>query len=382
MAAGLDAPILEVGEGLEGVKSPLPMAHHVPGYIYTSPEVFELEKQEIFLKDWLCVGRVEEIGKPGDYATFRLAGEPLVVARDEQGDINAFANVCRHRGVEVAQGQGNLKEFSCPYHGWTYNLKGELLGAPFIKGVKGFDPKTCRLKPVKVDSWGGFLFVNFDTECESRTDFFGDLLAQTGDLKPERMRLWDKFVVNLECNWKLAPENLAGWYHLETLHATTLGHYTPAERVSFGLFERGSYTVSYLSGPLAPGGESLFGRIPWLAGRDDTYAFSFYLRPNMNFFTRIDQFLFMIAWPTGPETTEHHIYLMFPEGWFEQPKFAERAQAYSDWMKAFLQEDIDMVGSLQRGFKSQGFEPGPMVGLEKPIHHMINNYLDRMFGSG
>ena len=247
MAAGLDAPILEVGEGLEGVKSPLSMAHHVPGYIYTSPEVFELEKQEIFLKDWLCVGRVEEIGKPGDYATFRLAGEPLVVARDEQGDINAFANVCRHRGVEVAQGQGNLKEFSCPYHGWTYNLKGELLGAPFIKGVEGFDPKTCRLKPVKVDSWGGFLFVNFDTECESLTDFFGDLLAQTGDLKPGRMRLWDKFVVNLECNWKLAPENLADWYHLETLHATTLGHYTPAVNGGAKLVHPGGAKLVHLT---------------------------------------------------------------------------------------------------------------------------------------
>ena len=171
MTAVADIPTPSVGEGLEGVKSPLSKARQVPGYIYTSPEVFELEKQEIFLKDWLCVGRVEEIGMPGDYLTFRLAGEPLVVARDEQGDINAFANVCRHRGVEVAQGQGNLKEFSCPYHGWTYNLKGELLGAPFIKGVEGFDPKSCRLKPVKVDTWGGFLFVNFDTECESLSGF-------------------------------------------------------------------------------------------------------------------------------------------------------------------------------------------------------------------
>ncbi len=206
-------------------------------------------------------------------------------------------------------------------------------------------------------------------------------MTQTSHLKPERARLWDKFVVNLECNWKLAPENLVDWYHLETLHSTTLGHYTPAERVSFELLERGGCTVRYMSGPLTPDAKSRFGPIPWLADEEDTYAYSFYPHPNMNFFARIDEFTFFTAWPTGPETTEHHVYIMFPEEWFEQPNFAERAKVYSDWWKSFLQEDIDMVGSLQRGFKSQSFKPGPMVGLEKPIHHMMNNYLDRLFGS-
>ncbi len=374
-------PTSAIGDNLDGVRAPLGRAQHSPGQVYTSPAVLELEKQKVFLKDWVCVGRVEEIERPGDYMTFRLAGEPLIVARNENGDIKAFSNVCRHRGVEVAQGAGNAKEFSCPYHGWTYDLSGDLLGAPFTRDVEGFDRAKCSLKPVKVDVWGGFLFVNFDPDCEALIDFIGVIGGKTEHLKTEKCRLWNKFIIKLACNWKLAPENLADWYHLEVLHKTTLGNYTPADAVRFELFERGGYTVDYQSGPLAPNGESQFGPIPWFGDRDDTYAFSFYLRPNLNFFARIDEFLTMVAWPTGPDSCEHHGYILFPEEWFDQPDFEERAQAYGDWLAVFLQEDVDMVGSLQRGLKAERFEPGPMVELEKPIHHMLNHHLDRVFVS-
>ena len=367
-----------IGDGLDGIRAPLVRARHVPGNIYTSPEILEVEKQRIFLRDWLCVGRVEEIAEPGDYMTFRLAGEPLIVARNENGDINAFSNVCRHRGVEVAEGAGNAKEFSCPYHGWTYDLNGDLLGAPFTRGVEGFDRAACALKPVRVDTWGGFLFVNFDAAAESLNDFIGAIGASLDHLQTDRCRLWQKFVIKLGCNWKLAPENLADWYHLEVLHKT---NYTPADAVRFELFERGGYTVDYLSGPLAPNGESQFGPIPWFADRATTYAFSFFQRPNLNFFARIDEFLTMVAWPTGPDSCEHWGYILFPEEWFGEPDFERRAQAYSDWITVFLQEDVDMVGSLQRGLKSERFEPGPMVGLEKPIHHMLNHHIDRVFAT-
>ena len=153
-----------IGEGVEETRQPLHSARHLPGYVYTSPEILALEKEKIFMRDWLCMGRVEEIENPGDYMTFRVLGEPLIIARNEKGEINAFANVCRHRGVEVASGSGNLKEFSCPYHGWTYDLEGRLVGAPYMKEAEGFDPKSCRLSPLKCDTWAGWIFVNFDSE--------------------------------------------------------------------------------------------------------------------------------------------------------------------------------------------------------------------------
>ena len=81
-----------------------------------------MEIEKIFTKDWLCVGRVEEFQNPGDYRAFRIAEEPVLLCRDTSGTLHGFANVCRHRGVEIATGEGNLKKFNCPYHAWMYDL--------------------------------------------------------------------------------------------------------------------------------------------------------------------------------------------------------------------------------------------------------------------
>ena len=138
----------ELGAEIGGTQKPLDEATHLPSEIYTSDEVFELETEKIFKKDWLAVARAEEIEKPGDYMTFDIVGEPIIVARNTDGEINAFYNVCVHRGTEVASGNGSLKTFSCPYHAWTYDLNGQLVGAAYMDDVKDFDLDNCRLKPV------------------------------------------------------------------------------------------------------------------------------------------------------------------------------------------------------------------------------------------
>lgn len=370
----------DIGKGLEGAREPLGQARHTPGYIYTSPEVLVLEKERIFTKDWLCVGRLEELKEPGDYMALRIADEPIIVVRDEHGSINAFSNICRHRGVEVAAGQGKVEEFMCPYHGWVYDLRGQLVGAPLIRGVQNFNKKNCRLKPLQSAIWGGFVFVNFDQDAEPFSKHISVFSEQSAGLRPEDCRLFEKFTIRLDCNWKLVPENLADWYHVEVLHRATLGHYTPTERVRFEHFPRGSYSVKYASGAFAPNGKSLFGSIPWLSDRPDTFAFSFYLPPNLSFFARIDSLVTFTAFPTGPDACDLNVYMLFPAEWFDEADFSERAKVYSDWFRGFLQEDVDIVASLQRGLKSKRFEPGPIVTIEDPIHHMLNDYLDRIFG--
>ena len=122
------APAL--GEGLGETLAPLGKARHAPGYLYGSPEIFAIEKEKIFLREWLCMARAEEIAVRGDYMTFRVMGEPLIVTRNNQDEVRAFANVCAHRGVEVASGAGNTQEFSCPYHRWLYDLDGKLVAHP------------------------------------------------------------------------------------------------------------------------------------------------------------------------------------------------------------------------------------------------------------
>ena len=110
--------------------APLREARHAPAAIYTSPEIYALEKSKIFMRDWLCIARSEEIAKPGDYLTFMVMDEPIIITRDIGGSINAFRNACAHRGLVVAKGNGNAEGFSCEYHGWRYDLTGRLVVHP------------------------------------------------------------------------------------------------------------------------------------------------------------------------------------------------------------------------------------------------------------
>lgn len=376
-----------IGEGLEDTRGPLDNALHLPGHIYTSPEIFRLEKEKIFMKDWLCLARVEEVAKPGDYMTFRIMGEPVVVARDEAGHINAFSNICRHRGVEVAQGEGNANSFKCPYHAWTYDLTGRLIRAPYMEGAGRFDLANCRLRPLRSGVWAGFIFVTFDDEAEPLEDFVAVFEQEFGFLRHEDCRVADKFVIELDCNWKLLVENFLDMYHISATHTDTLGREFPeAEDFPYQLQERGGYS-SFFEGALrTEDGRTLFeatgmGKIPWLADRSDSFAAIGYLAPNFHIFPFVDSMNPLTVWPLSPTKTRAVQYLLVPEEKFELPNFKKMVGAYHDLGVAILEDDRAMVVSLQNSLGTKEFRPGPMSLYETAVHNGINYYLDRMFGS-
>jgi len=364
-------------------------AHHLPGEFYYSPEVFELEIEQIFMKDWLCVGRVEQFAKPGDYRALRIAGEPLLVCRDGQGRLNAFSNVCRHRGVEVASGEGNREEFSCPYHGWTYGLDGKLLGAPLSKTVDpaSFDFASCRLPTVKLETWGGWIFVSFDPASTSLADYLDIEGARKlgGLLRPEETVITDEYVFEIDCNWKFIPENVSDFYHVKVVHATSFGKYFP-DNPAFVYESQGRFHAEYEAFTMAPEGMSLFGPMPWLAERrpSPNFACAFFVQPTLNIFGRQDLLQPWVTHPISPERSRVTIWTQFPKQHLElpPPAFEARNQVYRDFIRLVASEDGAMLRSLQNGVKSRAFRPGPMVGLERPLHHFFNYYLDRMFGPG
>ena len=131
-----------VGEILEALAEIRDMgpdqARSMPPACYTSEDFLELEKEEIFRKEWICIGRVDEVPKPGDYFATELIDEPLIVVRGQDKKVRVLSNVCRHRSSVIAEGAGNKKNFVCPYHAWTYATDGQLLRAPYMDKVKGF----------------------------------------------------------------------------------------------------------------------------------------------------------------------------------------------------------------------------------------------------
>ena len=361
-------------------REPVARARHLPGYAYTSPRILAREKDVFFMRDWLCVGRGEELAEPGDYATFRAMGEPLVVARDRGGRLNAFANVCAHRGVEVVSGEGNASEFSCPYHGWLYDLTGKLMGAPYMKEAEGFDPGNCRLKPLRLEQWAGWIFVSFAPSPRPFADFIAPFERAFAPIRQAELKIAYRFDIELDCNWKFIYENLLDTYHVGVLHAATIGAFydTSGNRSDF---ERdGAFTGEYRTRTQAPDGIPLFGPIPWLAERGEDFAMNGYLPPNMSLFVRCDNVNNYTIWPLTPDRCRVRCYHLIAPSFFDDPDYDAKIRVYRDYQQAVLEEDRSMLASLQRAMSSRAYVPGPMSRLESGIHHVINHHLDRVVG--
>ena len=362
-------------------RAPLHEAQHLPSNIYNSTELYQREKDEIFMHDWICVARVEEIDQPGDYMTRRITDESIIIARNASGDINAFANVCRHRGAEVAAGAGNVKEFSCPYHAWLYDLEGQLVGAPYMKDAQDFDPATCRLAPLQCDIWAGWVFVNFDAAARPLADFAARFDKSFGMLQQENCRLGDKFARDVDCNWKFVNENLQDVYHFQTLHANTFDEHVTAESFSYDLDEHtGGVAAFYPAAPTTFDGKSRFGKMSWMEAHPMSFARMGFMMPTMNIFARVDMVIACVVWPLGPDKTRMEWHSLFPNACHDLPDFADKVKDYHDLLTVVVEEDQDMVASLQRNMGSANFVPGRMSLYETTVHNMINGYLKRMFG--
>ena len=202
-------------------------ARTLPAGFYASEEFLELEKEEIFRKEWICLGRVEEVPNPGDYFTTELIDEPLIVVRGQDKKVRVLSNVCRHRSSVILEGTGTAKHFVCPYHAWTYANDGQLLRAPYMDQVKGFDVKGCRLPEFKTEVWHGFLYVNLDGKAKPLAPRLKRLEPyienyHMGDMKHQFVREEE-----WSTNWKCLVENGLEGYHLTNLHYETLGNVTP-----------------------------------------------------------------------------------------------------------------------------------------------------------
>ncbi len=202
-------------------------AQSLPTGFYTSEEYLELEKEEIFRKEWVCLGRVAEVPKRGDYFATQLLDEPLIVARGQDDKVRVLSNVCRHRSSVIVEGQGNTKHFVCPYHAWSYANDGQLARAPYMDKVKGFDVKSCRLPEFKTEVWHDFLYVNLDGKAKP-------LAPRLKGLEPylQNRHLEDMVVSTVldevwPTNWKCLAENYMEGYHLNTVHSKALYDITP-----------------------------------------------------------------------------------------------------------------------------------------------------------
>jgi Rieske 2Fe-2S family protein len=211
----------------------LQLERTLPTSWYRNPEVFHIEKERIFCREWLVVCREDELPQPGDHKVFDVLGESILVVRNRESRLRAFYNVCRHRGsrlcrtdeavspgrVALSGGVTGGRLIVCPYHQWSYDLNGTLVAAPHLGAGTGFDKGDFHLHPVGIETWAGFIFVHL-TPAESRP-----LAAQLGGI-PERLQRYPlaglgigaTIEYQVHANWKIICENYNECYHCAGVH--------------------------------------------------------------------------------------------------------------------------------------------------------------------
>ena len=212
-----------VSELLQNVRGPFESARAMPPSVYTSSEFLQHELDNVFAKEWVCVGRANTLAQPGNYLTYELAGQPIFVVRDEDGSLRAMSNVCLHRMSTLLEGSGTKRVISCPYHGWTYNLDGTLRGAPAMTRNDGFCKDNYRLPKVRCEEWLGWIMVTLSEAAPSVADQLTEVEHLISDYEMSGYvetfhedHIWDT-------NWKVLAENFMESYHLPVCHAGTIG---------------------------------------------------------------------------------------------------------------------------------------------------------------
>lgn len=209
------------------VTVPRTCARAMSGGYYTSSEYLDIEREELFRKQWVCVGHVGEVPRPGDYFTTELVDEQLLVVRDPGGMVRVLSNVCRHRGNIVAQGAGHAARFVCSYHAWTYGVDGQFLRAPLIAEDARFGNRNCDLPKFATGTWQGFIFVNLDGSASPLAPALAAMEPYIRNYHPaERHFLFGAEEI-WNTNWKCLLENFMEGYHLSPTHANTLHAITP-----------------------------------------------------------------------------------------------------------------------------------------------------------
>jgi choline monooxygenase len=345
-------------------------AYTLPSQYYLDAGVLEREKQAIFWKTWQVIGYREQVANPGDYFTFDLVGEPLLIVRETNGKLRGFYNVCRHRAGPPAEGCGTRKVFRCGYHGWTYGLDGRLLNAPEMDGVCDFRHEDFALRPVQVAEFGGLVFVNLDPESESLSGWLGALQQQTEKFELERLRFFRRKDYVMDCNWKVYVDNYMEGYHLPSVHPS-LNRELDYSGYEVTLSDHYSLQTSPIRGPE---NESSVDRR--YKQREGGMAAEYYwIYPNWMLNCYPDNMSLNIVLPLGHQKCVA-MFLWFFEEQRLKTDVPERTYKFSDEIQM---EDGHICEVVQRNLSSQSYDRGRYsVKQEKSLHHFHRMYLSSL----
>jgi len=331
------------------------------GKYYTSADAFAEEIERIFLRHWLCAGRTSRIPEAGDYFVVEAFGESVIVLRDRAGEVRAFYNVCRHRGTHMCEEmEGRFsKSIQCPYHAWTYNLDGRLIGASLMRDVEDFDKDDYPLHPVNLHVWQGFIFLNFAESPESFDSNFAPVLDKFDHWNLSLLRSAKQTTYEVKANWKFIFQNYNECYHCPPVHPQ-LAKISPPDSGENDLIEGpflGGFMTIEGANSLTLSGRACALPVGDLKPADHQRVYYYSISPNMLLSLHPDYVLFHSIWPQSPARS------LIQCEWLFHPENFGRAEFDPDDAIEFWdltnRQDWHMCELSQIGVSSRAYQPGP-----------------------
>jgi choline monooxygenase len=341
-------------------EAPLEYAYTLPAAWYVDERIARLEREQVFGANWIVVGRTDQAANAGQFFTFDLAGEPLIVVRGADQQLRAFYNVCRHHAAAVTTApSGIAQHLRCPYHGWTYGLDGSLKGAPEFAGVCNFDRAENGLAPVQVATWDSFIFVNLNQEAPTLHSSLGEL---AGKISTAGLRFFTRRSYTLACNWKVYVDNyLDGGYHVPHLHKAL------------------NSVLDYSEYSIENGTNYVLQSSPMVASQDASVAHTrtgeradyYWLYPNfmINLYEGVVDTNLVL--PLGQEKCLVVFDFFFGD---TSAEYNAESVAVSDRVQA---EDVDICESVQRGLHSRAYGAGRLSVRREGGEHLFHRLIAR-----
>jgi Rieske 2Fe-2S family protein len=368
------------------------MKSALPAHFYSSPEIFAQETRQIFHAEWFCVGRGDQIPDKGDCLHVDVAGESAIVIRGRDGALNAFYNVCRHRGSQLVRAKAlpdaadpDASHSSrvgaavvCPYHAWSYNLDGTLRAAPFVQFDKACPKEKFSLVPIALDTWGGFIFLNLSDKPPPLAEQAAKATRMLGRYPLEDLRRGAQIVYDVRANWKVILENYNECYHCGPVHPE-LCALVPAFRDQGGAGLAWEDGIPHRTGAwtFTASGDSKRAPFPGLSDTEKTHHKGEVVYPNLLVSAAAEHVAAFTLWPRGPDSTRIACEFLFHESEVAKPGFDPSDVV--DFWDIVNRQDWYVCEGVQTGMQSRGFRGGFYAPMEDPSLD-IRRYLERHLG--
>jgi Rieske 2Fe-2S family protein len=357
----------------------------LPGRYYYDPAIYQLEQERIFSQMWVCVGRAGALPDPGTYQLVALGQESIIVVRNRDGMLNAFLNVCRHRGARLCTAaSGQLKgSIQCRYHAWTYGLDGRLIGAPNVLNDVQFDRLQYGLVPVALEVWEGFIWLNLaDNPAPLFTQIDAPILERFGSYAPfaryevGKLKVGKTITYNVAANWKLVLENFMECYHCGPMHPE-LCQLLPGFRSGKSYVAGDAATFAENAQAFTITGKASRPPLPGLLPEDLRHYYGIVLLPNVLLNFLDDHLVVHTLHPEAPDRTRIICEWLFDAQAIAQPDFDPM-----DAVEIFdivNRQDWEVCELTQLSMSSRAFQHGGVyVPAERHIRELADFVLEKL----